>query len=740
MRLAMKEFRKVHMAEDHAASTLQLLLSAIQEIHSHNASGLSFEELYRNAYNMVLHKYGGMLYSALKSEMVSHLEGVADGVAEVADQRDFVVAMDKAWSDHSLSVVMIRDILLYMDRLYVVAKGLKPVFELGLELFTSTVLSHPLILTRLPAALLDLIEAERKGKLIDRPLLKRLADMYVSLGADSRSVYVEHFETPYLAASTAFYRNEALEVISSNSAPAHMAKAQERLAEERARVAECLDAGSLDPILGVVDHEYIGAHADTLLDMEGSGLVAMLANDRYDELALTYALFGRIPDGHARLLAKLSQYIVDQGRVLVQDKVLETKAGAKKRNPKVWVAGLLQAKDKYDLILERAFGKDRKFKTVINKAFETFINLNPRSPEYISLFIDSQLKKGLKGVSEDEADAILDKTMILFRFLEDKDVFETYYKQHLSRRLIGGRSISDDAEQNMIAKLKAECGFQFTSKLEGMFTDMTLSTETMAKFNVYLDTHPKAKAKMDGMDLSVHVLTKTFWPTREELSVVLPASATAASSIFEDFYLSQHTGRTLTWQSAMGTATVKATFDTGSHELVVSTIQMCLLDLFNVADSYTFAELRDIIQPSVDDYLIKGVLALTTGKQRILIKTPKSKSVNDDDTLTFNSAFKSKLFRVKILQVAAKRDTAPQIAATRRDVEEGRKHAIEAAIVRVMKARQTMQHNNLIAEVIKRLAKRFKAEPTSVKRRLESLIEREYIARGKNRKTYEYLA
>lgn len=33
------------------------------------------------------------------------------------------------------------------------------------------------------------------------------------------------------------------------------------------------------------------------------------------------------------------------------------------------------------------------------QAFETFINRNDRSPEYISLFIDENLKKGLKGVS-----------------------------------------------------------------------------------------------------------------------------------------------------------------------------------------------------------------------------------------------------------------------------------------------------------------------------------------------------
>ena len=40
------------------------LRSAIDEIHNKNASSLSFEELYRNAYNLVLHKHGELLYQA----------------------------------------------------------------------------------------------------------------------------------------------------------------------------------------------------------------------------------------------------------------------------------------------------------------------------------------------------------------------------------------------------------------------------------------------------------------------------------------------------------------------------------------------------------------------------------------------------------------------------------------------------------------------------------------------------
>ena len=89
-------------------------------------------------------------------------------------------------------------------------------------------------------------------------------------------------------------------------------------------------------------------------------------------------------------------------------------------------------------------------------------------------------------MSEQEIENVLDKSMVLFRFLQEKDVFERYYKQHLAKRLLLNKSVSDDSEKNMISKLKTECGCQFTSKLEGMFKDMTVSNSTMDEFKSHV--------------------------------------------------------------------------------------------------------------------------------------------------------------------------------------------------------------------------------------------------------------
>ena len=74
-------------------------------------------------------------------------------------------------------------------------------------------------------------------------------------------------------------------------------------------------------------------------------------------------------------------------------------------------------------------------------------------------------------------------------------------------------------------------------------------------------------------------------------------------------------------------------------------------------------------------------------------------------------------------------------------VEEDRRHLVEAAIVRIMKARKTLHHNDLIAEVTRQMSVRFQPAPQTIKKRIESLIEREYLERAEHEhRLYHYVA
>nr|GMD51921.1 cullin-3A-like isoform X1 [Ipomoea batatas] len=710
----------------YAEKTWNIIEHAIHEIYNHNASGLSFEELYRNAYNMVLHKFGEKLYSGLVFTMTEHLKEISKSI-EVAQGGLFLEELNRKWADHNKALQMIRDILMYMDRTFIPSTHKTPVYELGMNLWRDNVIHSSKIQTRLQDTLLELVENERTGEVINRSLMRNITKMLMDLGC---SVYEQNFEKPFLDVSADFYRVESQQFIESCDCGDYLKKAEKRLNEEIERVSHYLDARSEAKITAVVEKEMIESHMYRLVHMENSGLVNLILDDKYDDLGRMYNLFRRVPNGLSLLRDVMTSHIREVGKQLVTDP-------EKLKDPVDFVQRLLDEKDKHDRIINKAFNNDKMFQNALNSSFEYFINLNPRSPEFISLFVDDNLRKGLKGVSEEDVEILLDKVMMLFRYLQEKDVFEKYYKQHLAKRLLSGKTISDDAERSLIVKLKTECGYQFTSKLEGMFTDMKTSQDTMQGFNATMGGEIA-----DGPTLAVQVLTTGSWPTQSVTPCNLPTEILGVCEKFRTYYLGTHTGRRLTWQTNMGTADMKATFGKGQkHELNVSTYQMCILMLFNNADRLSYKDIEQATEIPVSDLKrCLQSLACVKGKN-VLRKEPMSKDIAEDDSFFFNEKFTSKFFKVKIGTVVAQKESEPEKQETRQRVEEDRKPQIEAAIVRIMKSRRVLDHNNIVAEVTKQLQSRFLPNPVVIKKRIESLIEREFLERDKtDRKLYHYLA
>ena len=675
---------------------------------------------------MVLYKFGEKLYTGLVTTMTSHLKEISQSI-ESAQGEIFLEELNRKWVDHNKALQMIRDILMYMDRTFIPSNHKTPVHELGLNLWRDVVIHSSKTKARLLDTLLELVLRERNGEVINRGLMRNIIKMLMDLGLP---VYQQDFEKHFLDVSANFYCRESQKFIESCDCGDYLKKAERRLNEEMERVSHYLDPRSESKITNVVEKEMIESHMHTLVHMENSGLVSMLVDDKYEDLQRMYNLFRRVSDGLTIVKDVMTSFVRDTGKQLIMDP-------ERLRDPVDFVQRLLDLKDKYDRVITMSFNNDKTFQNALNSSFEYFINLNARSPEFISLFVDDKLRRGLKGVGEEDVEIVLDKVMMLFRYLQEKDVFEKYYKQHLAKRLLSGKTISDDAERSLIVKLKTECGYQFTSKLEGMFTDMKTSHDTMQGFYAILGTEMG-----DSPSLSVQVLTTGSWPTQPSPPCNLPAEILGVCDKFRTYYLGTHNGRRLSWQTNMGTADLKATFGKGQkHELNVSTYQMCVLMLFNSAERLTCKEIEQATAiPMSDLRRCLQSLACVKGKN-VLRKEPMSKDIAEDDAFFFNDKFTSKFFKVKIGTVVAQRESEPENLETRQRVEEDRKPQIEAAIVRIMKSRRTLDHNNIVAEVTKQLQSRFLPNPVVIKKRIESLIEREFLERDKvDRKLYRYLA
>lgn len=115
------------------------------------------------------------------------------------------------------------------------------------------------------------------------------------------------------------------------------------------------------------------------------------------------------------------------------------------QDPKKYIQTILTVYKKYECIVRQQFKKDVGFKAALEKACAKFINKNavtekaknPNfSAEFLAAYCHILLKKSNKSMNDTDVEAALDDIMTIFRFIEDKDVFEGFYKRRLAERLV----------------------------------------------------------------------------------------------------------------------------------------------------------------------------------------------------------------------------------------------------------------------------------------------------------------
>ncbi|XP_066475020.1 cullin-4A [Tiliqua scincoides] len=718
-KLVIKNFReRPTLPDNYTRDTWQKLHEAVRAIQSSTSIKYNLEELYQAVENVCSYKASSMLYKQLRQVCEEHVKAqILPFREDSLDSLLFLKKINKCWQDHCRQMIMIRSIFLFLDRTYVLQNSMLPsIWDMGLELFRNHIISDKLVQTKTIDGILLLIEQERNGEAVDRSLLRSLLSMLSDL-----QVYKDSFEQRFLEDTNRLYTAEGQRLMQEREVPEYLHHVKKRLEEEADRVVTYLDHSTQRPLIACVERQLLGEHLTAILQ---KGLDNLLDENRIADLTQMCQLFSHVKRGQEMLLQHWSEYIKNFGTTIVVNP----------EKDKDMVQELLDFKDKVDHIIEVCFQKNEKCINLMKESFETFINKRPNKPaELIAKHVDSKLRAGNKEATDEELERILDKIMIIFRFIHGKDVFEAFYKKDLAKRLLVGKSASVDAEKSMLSKLKHECGAAFTSKLEGMFKDMELSKDIMVQFKQYMQN----QSDPGSIDLTVNILTMGYWPTYTPMDVLLPSEMVKLQEIFKTFYLGKHSGRKLQWQTSLGHAVLKAEFKEGKKEFQVSLFQTLVLLMFNEGDEFGFEEIK--MATGIEDSELKRTLqSLACGKARVLNKNPRGKDVEDGDKFTFNGDFKHKLFRIKINQIQMKETVEEQVSTTER-VFQDRQYQIDAAIVRIMKMRKTLGHNLLVSELYNQL--KFPVKPGDLKKRIESLIDRDYMERDKeNPNQYHYVA
>lgn len=693
---------------------------------------------------------GGELYSRLVFYLKEHLTSLYEAAprprpdipAEVA-HNEIISYYNSCWSRFLTGARYLDHIFSYLNRHWVKQerdeggrkRGVYEVNTLCLVLWRDHMflpLDELLI-----NAVLSTIERDRNGQDVDYAGLHTCIQSMVSVGFDDQNskrtnllFYSEHFEKPFTQATAAYYKAESQKVLREQGVVSYMRRVNQRLMEERNRVSKYLHPSTEELLMSECEKLLIEAHE---LQIQ-SEFLGLLSADNRQDLHIMYTLLRKVPNGLAPIRDKLEMFVQNLGLKRITQMV--NAAGNEPIEPRSYVEGLLDVCSYFESLLETSFEKWPTMKSAVDNGCAKFINSNQiakpspnadsKTPELLSRFADSLLKRSSRYTDISQIEEGLDGVLRLLQYTEEKDVFEKHYTRMLSRRLVHQTSSNADLESKMVTRLGDICGFEYTNKLQRMFQDVATSQQLQAQFK---DSEGTALAN----SFAPFVLAEGFWPLPHRVipDFKLPSKMEGTFQRFVEFYDKVHNGRKLKWLWNFGKGEMKLNMPNGKVVLLqVSIYQMMILLAFNDADSLTKEQLYNDVQLPAE--LLDGSLGFIL-KSGILLENP----VN---VYSFNPDFKSKRMRIN-LNLPLKADQRQEASETEKQIEEQRQSFLQAIIVRIMKARKHSGHAHLIEEVMMQARARFNPSVKDVKRALNALLEREYLKRSSdNAEEYEYAA
>ncbi|KAI2635980.1 Cullin-domain-containing protein [Xylaria nigripes] len=681
------------------------------------------------------HLLGEDLYKKLKTYLNEQLAILLDESKAHSDEA-LLAFYIREWDRYTTGAKYIHHLFRYLNRHWVkreIDEGKKNIYDVyTMHLYQWRTEFFLQVHKKVMSAVLKLVEKQRNGETIEHGQIKQVVDSFVSLGLDENDatkstldIYRDHFEAPFLAATKAFYQAESKQFVSENSVVEYMKKAETRLEEEEERVRMYLHQ-DIAPTLRKTCNEALIADHSALLREE---FQVLLDNNREEDMARMYRLLSRIPGGLDPLRQKFETHVRNAGLAAVA----KVASDAEKLEPKVYVEALLETYTQYRRLVKKAFMDEPEFTRSLDNACREFVNRNEickagssRSPELLAKYTDVLLRKSGTGVEEAELDTTLTQIMTVFKYIEDKDVFQKFYSRMLARRLVHSNSSSDDAETSMISKLKEACGFEYTNKLQRMFQDMQISKDLNTGFR----EHTKSlQLEKQSLDSSYSILGTSFWPlTAPHTTFNPPAEIRTDLDRFSLFYKNKHEGRKLTWLWQLCKGEVKTGYCKSSktpYTLQVSVYQMAILLLFNDKDIHTYEDILSATQLTNEVHdAAMGILL----KAKILFMKPDGEKPGPGKTFHLNYDFKSKKIRVN-LNISTKTESKQEEVDTNKTIEEDRQLVLQSAIVRIMKARKKMKHSVLVGECITQIKSRFVPKIGDIKKNIEILLDKEYLER-----------
>lgn len=395
----------------------------------------------------------------------------------------------------------------------------------------------------------------------------------------------------------------------------------------------------------------------------------------------------------------------------------------------------------YTLIISVAFSGDPVMFDNLVLAMRATINRNnvntEQRPDAVAILLSKYVHWLLTNTTMDpaELDSMLLMSSKMYDFIEGKDVFHVYFKVDFKTRTLEQKSTSDDHELRFISYITPVCvDPSFLRDISLMRADYVNSKGLANKYV----PDPTSQITMDPL-----IVSPSVWPFAKthELRCNVPEVITSQLARFEEYYKGVFGGtRDITWLHEHSSVKSNVFINGKKYTIKMTMFQAILLEiLFRDLKAVKLSILQDIIGLP-EEYIFATVMSLAgTG---LIQRNPSNAPLSRDTLVRINPKFENK---GRIMNAAVRyrtpkaQDVDPELE---QQIARDRENTIKCAIVRIMKARKSLDVDTLVSETILQTFKHFNTSAPAVRRQLEVLVnmpEHPPLATNDSR-IYNYLA
>ena len=556
------------------------------------------------------------------------------------------------------------------------------------------------------------------------------------------STYQTYIEKRYLDDTEEFYTVciDAQKLLVSDPSE-YRAVVLDWLEREKRRCQKYLHKSSLEIVTETRRSQILSSGHLTLLQSEVSDI---FKKQGWSTLQNMYQLFkSAIPDKSAieSLSHSFWKYMTERGSHELKTLFQNSKNQNDTALANNFVEWILKVQYEYASVIKDYFDNDKVFTFSLDLALSDIVtqkeesSTKTRSSKLLAIYCDFLLRE--KKVSETEIDKELTMAASVVKYIQERDVFQEFYRKNLAKRLFQNQSISMVSEKYMIEQLRVVCGFGSVDKfnrMDRMVTDIESSSGLNQSFSDYLT---ESNHNNDLASFHINVLSAGFWPLGRTPTVTarVPEDIQRFVDLFREFYDTKFVGRRLSWLHHKCSGDIILRGFEKSYMVNMSTYQYAVLNLFNRATALTAGEIiraTDLTQENLKN-LVESMIG---SYDRILtVSPPVSDQFTEASVIRVNENFSNSSMEFKLPSVLPQ-----EIQQARSSINEDRSMFLQAAIIRIMKSRKTMKHNDLVQEVIRQSAGKFQPNISNIKKAIEGLIEKEYLKRNTEmNEVYEYI-